>query len=85
MISTSKLHAMLQLLAATREDEIGCSDCWDQLDCFVEQLLAGRQPAELMPLVQQHIEMCGDCREEYEALREALAAGQQPPGDDPPP
>jgi predicted anti-sigma-YlaC factor YlaD len=59
---------------STRPDEIGCDECFEQLDCFVEMKLAGKNPAEAMPLVQDHLDRCGECREEFEALMMALRA-----------
>lgn len=63
---------MVQMIAATRPDEIGCDECFEQLDCFAETVLAGKNAAEAMPLVQDHLNRCGDCREEFEALLTAL-------------
>lgn len=36
--------------------------------------LTGKNPAEAMPLVQDHLDRCGECREEFEALMMALRA-----------
>jgi hypothetical protein len=63
---------MVQMVAATRPDEIGCDECFEQLDRFAETVLAGKNAAEAMPLVQDHLNRCGDCREEFEALLTAL-------------
>lgn len=63
---------MVQMIAATRPDEIGCDECFEQLDRFAETVLAGKNAAEAMPLVQDHLNRCGDCREEFEALLTAL-------------
>jgi len=53
-------------------DELGCDECFEQLDGFVELVLAGKNAGEAMPLVQDHLERCGDCREEFQALLVAL-------------
>ena len=37
-------------------------------------VLAGKNAAEAMPLVQDHLDRCMDCREEFEALLRALRA-----------
>jgi hypothetical protein len=66
------LKTMARGIAATRPDEIGCDECFDQMDQFVEMTLAGRNATEAMPLVQDHLDRCGDCREEFEALFAAL-------------
>jgi hypothetical protein len=66
------LKQMVRNVLSTRPDEVGCDDCFEQLDRFVEMTLAGKDAAEAMPLVQDHLERCRDCREEFEALLEAL-------------
>ncbi len=53
-------------------DELGCDECFEQLDRFVDLVLAGKNAAEAMPLVQDHLDRCGDCREEFQALLVAL-------------
>jgi len=69
-----KLKKMVRGILATRPDEIGCDECFAQLDRFVEMQLAGKNAAEAMPLVHDHLERCHDCREEFEALLAALRA-----------
>ena len=68
------LKRMVRAVITTRPDEIGCEECFEQLDRFVEMTLAGKNAAEAMPLVQDHLERCSDCREEFEALLAALHA-----------
>jgi hypothetical protein len=68
------LKQMVREIITTRPDEIGCDECFEQLDRFVEMKLAGKNAAEAMPLVQDHLERCDDCREEFEALMAALRA-----------
>jgi len=65
---------MLREIVITRPDEIGCDECFQQVDRFVELVLDGKNAAEALPLVQDHLERCRDCREEYEALLAALKA-----------
>jgi hypothetical protein len=70
-------HALKEIargIMTTRPDEVGCAECFDQMDRFVEMVLAGRDAAEAMPLVQDHLDRCGNCREEFEALLAALQA-----------
>ena len=68
------LKKMIYGIGSTRPDEIGCDECFEQLDRFAELVLAGKSAAEAMPLVQDHLDRCGDCREEFEALLRALRA-----------
>jgi hypothetical protein len=66
------LKRMVRNVLTTRPDEVGCDECFEKLDRFVEMTLAGKNAAEAMPLVQDHLNRCGGCREEFEALLEAL-------------
>lgn len=68
------LKKLLRAAARARPEEIGCAACFEALDRFAEMVRAGRPAAEVMPLVEEHLERCADCREEYEALLDALQA-----------
>lgn len=68
------LKEMARGIMTTSPDEIGCAECFERMDSFVEIELAGRDAAEAMPLVQDHLDRCGNCREEFEALLAALRA-----------
>lgn len=68
------LENLLRAVSRTHEEELGCDECFEQLDSFVELELTGLDAAEAMPLVWDHLERCGDCREEFEALLAALRA-----------
>jgi hypothetical protein len=68
------LKEMARGIVTARPDEIGCAECFDQMDEFVELTLAGKNAAQAMPLVEDHLNRCGDCREEFEALLAAVRA-----------
>jgi len=73
-LDVALLKSMMQSIVSTHSDEIGCDECFEQLDRFVEMELVGKSAAEAMPLVQDHLDRCGNCREEYLALLAALRA-----------
>ena len=68
------LKNMVRKVATTQPVEIGCEECFQQVDRFAEMVLVGKDAAEAMPLVQDHLDRCHDCREEFEALLVALKA-----------
>ncbi|RMF33847.1 MAG: hypothetical protein D6759_06485 [Chloroflexi bacterium] len=72
ILEPTTLKRIVRSVLATRPDEIGCDECFEQLDRFVELKLAGKNAAEAMPLVQDHLDRCPDCREEFEALLAVL-------------
>jgi hypothetical protein len=82
MWNPDDLDKLVRAVAETREEEIGCDECLEQLDRFVEMELAGLDAAAAMPLVRDHLDKCGDCREEFEMLLESLRAteGSMPVG-----
>jgi hypothetical protein len=73
-LEPATLKRIVHSALTARPDEIGCDDCFEQLDQFAEMVLAGKDVAEAMPLVQDHLNRCRDCREEFEALLAALRA-----------
>ena len=66
-------------ITATRPDEIGCDTCYEELHRFADMLKDGKDPAQVMPLVQHHLDMCGNCGEEFEALLSALESMKADP------
>jgi anti-sigma factor RsiW len=56
--------------------EVGCDDCFDQLDRYVELELAGQDAERAIPGLRAHLAGCPACREEHESLR-ALVGSEQ--------
>jgi predicted anti-sigma-YlaC factor YlaD len=56
-----------QLLGPARA-EIGCDECFDLLDEFVELELAGADADARIPGLRAHLEGCSACREEHDSL-----------------
>lgn len=73
-LEAPQLKRLVRAVMTVRPDELGCDECFEELDRFVELRLAGKDAAEAMPLVQDHLDRCLDCREEFEALLVALRA-----------
>ena len=65
---------MVRGIVTTRGHELGCDECFEQVDRFAEMVLANRDAALAMPLVQEHLNRCNGCQEEFEALLDALRA-----------
>ncbi|MBE0675594.1 MAG: hypothetical protein IH591_13115 [Bacteroidales bacterium] len=73
-IETTTLKKVLKSLTITQAEEMTCSECFNEIDVYVEMLREGKSPAEVMPLVKHHITLCPPCRDEFEALLVALEA-----------
>jgi hypothetical protein len=73
-LGEAELKMMIEGIFSTREDEITCGECYNELDRFAEMVLAGKDTASAVPLVEDHLKRCRCCREEFEALLGALKA-----------
>jgi len=49
--------------------EVGCDDCFELLDRYVEIELAGHDADAAVPGLRAHLDGCPACREEHESLR----------------
>jgi hypothetical protein len=81
----SKFSQWLKRVGDTRDDEIDCSSCLDQINRYVELELATGEPQRALPLVAHHLAQCKVCHEEYQLLRELAlleAHGQQPDNEE---
>jgi hypothetical protein len=48
--------------------EVGCDECFEQLDRYVEIELAGGDIETAVPGMSAHLEGCPACREEHDSL-----------------
>ena len=68
------VQKLIQMVENTQEVEFSCEDVYNILDQYTELVYRREDSAELMPLVEHHIEICPDCREEFETLLRILEA-----------
>lgn len=59
---------LLKSALETKEHEIDCQECYELLDQYVDFLLAGNDPTNMMPDVREHLHHCVCCTGEFEAL-----------------
>jgi len=67
--------SLVEGLLGPEEPEVGCDECFAELDRYVELELAGEDADGQVPGLRAHLAGCLACREEHESLR-ALAAGE---------
>lgn len=56
--------------------ELGCDECFDLVDVYVDTELSGEDADVAIPGMREHLLGCPACAEEYQSLRE-LAEEQQ--------
>ena len=67
---------VLARILGPAEPELGCDDCFQELDRYVELELAGGKTDTAFPGFRAHLDGCPACREEHESLC-ALVGGEQ--------
>ena len=72
MLKRGEVARLVRVVAETRDVEIGCDECFEQLDSFAEMELSGLEASAAMPLVSDHLGKCADCRSKFEALLIAI-------------
>ena len=74
MTDRNDTNRLLGRLLGPSAPEVGCDECFDRIDHYVELEVAGHDVDAALPGLRAHLEGCPACREEHESLR-ALVAG----------
>lgn len=59
---------LIETMLGPGRAEVGCEECFDLLDRYVDLEIAGENAAEQLPEVAAHFEGCPVCRDEYQSL-----------------
>ena len=62
----------LRVLESVREEDVPCDEIYARIDEYVEREVDGKDAAQLMPLIREHLDICSECCAEYEALLHVL-------------
>jgi hypothetical protein len=77
-MEAADLQQVLERLLGPGEPELGCDECFAELDRYVELELAGEDADAAIPGLRAHLAGCPACREEHESLYALLADEQRP-------
>lgn len=80
MTQDPRVNRQLHNVLGPASAEIGCDECFDQLDAYVEAEFAGRPADEAFPGLRAHLAGCPACREDHDSLHALLLADEHPPG-----
>jgi hypothetical protein len=72
---TTRQEALRRLLGP-EGPELGCDECFAELDRYVELELAGVDAEARVPGMRAHLEGCSACSEEHASLRALIALDQ---------
>jgi hypothetical protein len=66
---TNGRNNLIRRLLGPAEPELGCDECFDQLDRYVELELGAAGADQAIPGMRAHLEGCPACHEDYNSLR----------------
>jgi hypothetical protein len=66
------IEGFLRILEEARRTNVTCREVFAQLDEYVEKEVGGKDAAQLMPLLKEHLDLCTNCCDEYESLLRIL-------------
>jgi hypothetical protein len=69
----SERDERLERLLGPTGPDIGCDECFERLDEYVELELRGEDAEARIPGMGAHLAGCPACREEHESLRALLS------------
>jgi hypothetical protein len=68
-----KRTAILGRVLGPGAPELTCEQCFDELDRYVELVLAGEAADERVPGMQAHLRGCPACAEDFSSLRDLVS------------
>ena len=71
----TKMNEAISRLLGPAEPEVGCDECFAEIDRYVELEVSGADADAAIPGLRAHLAGCPACREEHESLRALVAGG----------
>ena len=73
-LNSEIVDRLLTMLRQTREVELTCPECLDELDKYMQSILEGMPLDEVLIRVQEHLEACPCCTFQYTLVLQSLKA-----------
>jgi hypothetical protein len=73
MTDRPDLDRVLSRVLGPADPEVGCDQCFDELDRYVELVVAGHDADAAVPGLRAHLAGCPACREEFDSLRDLVS------------
>jgi predicted anti-sigma-YlaC factor YlaD len=70
MTAEDRRSELITRLLGPAEAEVGCDECFELLDEYVDLEHAGADADRRLPGMREHLKGCPACREDHESLRD---------------
>jgi hypothetical protein len=73
-LSSEQIGRLLTMIRQTRELEMTCPECLDELDRYTQRVLDGEPIDGVLERVREHLEACPCCTGQFKLVLETLEA-----------
>jgi hypothetical protein len=73
-LNSEQVNHLLAMLRQTREVELTCPECLDELDTYTQSILDGQPLEGVLERVREHLEACPCCTGQFKLVLETLRA-----------
>jgi hypothetical protein len=73
-LNSEQVDRLLTMIRETREVELTCPECLDELDKYTQCILDGTSLDEVLLRVREHLEACPCCTGQFMLVLETLKA-----------
>lgn len=73
-LSSKQISRLLKKIQQTREVELSCPECLDELDKYTQRVLDDEPIDGLLESVREHLEACPCCTDQFKLVLETLEA-----------
>ena len=77
-LSPEQVHRLLKKIQETRETEMTCPECHDELDKYTQRSIDGAPIEGVLASVREHLEACPCCTGQFKLVLETLQAIEEP-------
>jgi hypothetical protein len=74
MKQDEKRESVLHRVIGPGTPELTCEQCFEELDRYVELVLADEAAGERIPGMRAHLDGCPACAEDFHSLRDLVAS-----------
>jgi hypothetical protein len=73
-LNSEQVGRLLKMIQQTREVELTCPECLDELDRYTQRILDGQPIDGVLERVREHLDACPFCNDECKLIVETLKA-----------
>ncbi|HEX5104616.1 MAG TPA: hypothetical protein VFV87_12435 [Pirellulaceae bacterium] len=73
-LNSGQVRRLLKMIRQTREAEMTCPECLDELDKYTQKTIDGTPIDGVLVNVREHLEACPFCMDQFNLVLEALQA-----------